>query len=639
MATCRGLQYDSLQTFPVILCGYITCNQNSSCRNPLLLLISLIRLLESISLSTGRIKNLSIVKPDSLLNLPGAEAEALMNRLSLAEQASIVLMTPWERRQEIILLSKDARALVQGMPVEELFWTIKAIGPRDAVHILSLVLAEQLQFMFDLDWWHKAELRPEKIATWILLLFEVEEDILATWLQWLMRKDETLLPAILSLFILVYKRPDDMDIQEARDKFPPFTLDDVYFLSFKKQALEPILSRFVTKIMEVSPGLYRDVLETMLLEDKTENLEMAFRWRRSRISDYGIPDYYDALDIYAPPVGNQIRRVNALLPDRERPDALLPAFVPSLYLGDYPVLKRAIEGLWGTRAIERVIHEWVGAANKLLMADEVDLDDPKALRSCLFRVSALLNLGLEAITRTDNRAPKEILISSVIEDIIRLSNAMIRRVANRAYALINSGQVTTDLAHLPDSWAGLLRGLLRKPPMLWDQAANGYKTFRGLVELSMTEELVSHIGDWACLMSYILSPYDNWAQKIAWNSTNFGHPDEVTWPQLLLSALANEILTGDLKIRPVPEEKLPVLRKMWSLDIQDSVLPLETVKRCVGALEPVNRQAGLTDAVLNAIVREALMPLHEEWKALPGDTEIDGRFVSALIVGLNPSMS
>ncbi|MBE9594180.1 MAG: hypothetical protein IMF19_11980, partial [Proteobacteria bacterium] len=108
---------------------------------------------------------MSILKPDSLLTLPEAEAEALMNELSLAEQASVVLMTPWERRQEIILLSQDSMALVQGLPVEELFWTVKAIGPQDAVHILNLANAEQLQFVFDLDWWHKAELRPEKIAT------------------------------------------------------------------------------------------------------------------------------------------------------------------------------------------------------------------------------------------------------------------------------------------------------------------------------------------------------------------------------------------------------------------------------------------------------------------------------------------
>ncbi|NIA08390.1 MAG: hypothetical protein GWP10_01105 [Nitrospiraceae bacterium] len=582
---------------------------------------------------------MTIIKPDSLLTLPGAKAEVLMNKLTLAEQASVVLMTPWERRQEIILLSKNARALVQGLPVEELFWTIKAIGPRDAVHILSLTVAEQLQFIFDLDWWHKAELRPEKIAAWILLLFEAGEDTVASWLQWLMTKDETLLPAILGPFIQVYKRPDDMDIQEVKDKFPPFTLEDVYFLSFKKQALQPILSRFIKKIPEVSPGLYRDILETMLMEDRSENLEMAFRWRRSRIEDYGIPDYYDALDIYAPLEENQIRRVKAIPYDNGNLDTLLPAFVPSLYLGDYPVLRAAVEGLLGTKAIERIIHEWVGAANKLLMADEVDLDDPEALRRCLFRVSALLNLGLEITTRTENRPPEKLLGSSVVEDIIRLANAMTTRLAAKAHDLTDSGQIPNDLAHLPDSWVDVLKGLLRKRPMLWDSTTSSYHTFSNMSELSMMEKVVSHIGEWAHIMSYILSPCDHWVQEIPWNTTNFGHPNEVIWPQLLLTALAQEILTGDLRLYPVPEGKLSLLRKMWSLDRpsftgEEGALPPETIKLCTKAMQPINDQVGLTDTGLNKIVREALMPLYREWKDLPKDAEIDGRFISALVVEL-----
>jgi hypothetical protein len=78
--------------------------------------------------SVKRNEDLSILKPDSLLTLPEAEAEAFMNDLSLAEQASAVLMTPWERRQEIILLSQDSRTLVQGLPVQERRWHPGYIG-------------------------------------------------------------------------------------------------------------------------------------------------------------------------------------------------------------------------------------------------------------------------------------------------------------------------------------------------------------------------------------------------------------------------------------------------------------------------------------------------------------------------------
>jgi hypothetical protein len=589
---------------------------------------------------------LTILKPDSLLTLPEAEAETLMNELSLAEQASVVLMTPWEMRQEIILLSQDSRTLVQGLPVEELFWTVKAIGPQDAVHILNLANAEQLQFVFDLDWWHKAELRPEKIATWILLLFEIGEEAISSWLQWLMKKDGTLLPAILRPFIRIYKRPDDMDIQEAIDKFPRFTLDNVFFVSFKKEALQPIWERFLLKMLEVSPGLYRDVLEIILGETEAENMEKSFRLRRSRIGDWGLPDYYEALDIYAPLHGNRIRKAEiACCKEEKGSDILLPAFVPTLYMGDYPVLRTAIEELSGTEFMERVVQEWAGAANKVLMVDEVDLDDSDALRNSLFKVAAFLNLGLEAAAKTEHASPKDILKSSALEDIIRLANTMIRRLAAKAHSLVDSDRISRDFKHLPEACADVLRGLLFKPPLLWDPGFRKYRPFCDMAELISVENIITAADDWIRLMALILPRHGNWVREIPWTSTNIGHVNELIFPQALLTALAQKTLSGELKFYPVPAEKLNYLGNNWFPDSPTLLssgekkysrpeLPSDTVKYCVEVLQPVAEQACLAHEKLDLIVKESLMTFYEEWRNLPPDMPIDGRFVSSLIIDL-----
>lgn len=578
---------------------------------------------------------MTIFKSDSLLTLPEAEAEARMNDLSLAEQASLVLMTTWERRQEIILLSQDSMALVQGLPVEELFWTIKAIGPQDAVHILNLANAEQLQFVFDLDWWHKAELRPEKIATWILLLFEAGEEAIVSWLQWLMKKDETLLPAILRPFIRIYKRPDDMDIQEAKDTLPQFTLDNVYFLSFKKEKLQPIWGRFLMKMLEVSPGLYRDVLETILWESEAENVEKSLRLRRSRIGDWGLSDYYDALDIYAPLHDNHIRKVEiSFFEEGKGPDTLLPTFVPTLYIGDYPILRTAIKEISGTKAMERVVQEWVGAANKVLMVDEVDLDDPDVLRDSLLKVAAFLNLGLEAAAKTEYRSPKDVLKSGVIEDIIRLANTMTRRLAAKARNLVDSIWIFKDFLHLPEAWADTLKGLLFERPLLWDPVLSKYRPFCDMAELTVVEDLLTTASEWVRLMACILPQHESLALEIPWASTNLGHQNELILPQALLTALAQKTLGNELKIYPIPAGKLNCLRNMWFSDNPAPGPPLETVKHCVEALQPVAEQAGLTSKRIDSIVRDALMPLYEEWRSLPKNVPIDGRFVSSIIVDL-----
>jgi len=408
----------------------------------------------------------------------------------------------------------------------------------------------------------------------------------------------------------------------------------VYFVSFKKEALQPIWGRFLMKMLEVSPGLYRDVLETILWESEAENMENAFRLRRSRIGDWGLSDYYDALDIYAPLHNDYIKKVENSFFEEEGFDTLLPTFVPTLYMGDYPILRAAVEELLGTKAMERVVQEWVSAANKILMVDEVDLDDPDALRNSLFKVAAFLNLGLEVAAKTEYRSPKDILKTGIIEDIIRLANTMTRRLAAKARSLVDSSWISKDFLHLPEAWVDALKGLLFERPLLWDPALSKYRPFCDMTEISAMEDLITTIGEWVRLMACILSQHGSLVREIPWASTNLGHPNELILPQALLTALAQKTLGNELKVYPISAGKLNYLRDTWFSDSLVPELPLETVKHCVEALQPVAEQAGLTRERLDSIVKDALMSLHEEWRDLPKNVPIDGRFVSSIIVDL-----
>ncbi len=146
-------------------------------------------------------------------------------------------------------------------------------------------------------------------------------------------------------------------------------------------------------------------------------------------------------------------------------------------------------------------------------------------------------------------------------------------------------------------------------------------------------------------MARIFPQHGDWAGEIPWASTNLGHLNELILPQALLTALAQKTLGGELKFYPVPTGKLNYLRSTW---FPDSPTPsfseeknspgpeplLETVKYCVEALQPVAEQAGLKRKELDSIVKESLMTLYEEWRDLPADMPIDGRFVSSLIIDL-----
>ncbi|MGC9022729.1 MAG: DUF6178 family protein, partial [Dissulfurimicrobium sp.] len=419
------------------------------------------------------------LEPLRLLEMPVDKAEALFNRLPLKDQATMVLGVPWERRQDLILMSKNARDLVRGMPAEELFWTIKAVGPQDALQIVDMAAPSQLQFIFDFDWWRKDNLVPEKIIAWLILLFEAGEETPGAWIRWISKQDETLLPLILRRFVQIQKRSDDLDLQEARDVLPAFTLDDVYFIAFKRDELAPLMSRFLNEIIAGSEGLYRDVMETILWETDAEGLETAFRLRNARLSDLGILDYYSSLDIYAPITQDQVRKIDDVGCDilgSNAEEDLMPAFIPTLYMGDYPALREAVMGIAGSQSMERIIFEWVGAANKILMAENVDLDDFEAQRKTLLSVAAALNLAIELLAAGEKGAhPVDILRECVLEDLVRLANTKIRALRSRVRRMMDEGLISREFLHLPDSWEYLLEGLVVTPrPRFWDPDVGDY---------------------------------------------------------------------------------------------------------------------------------------------------------------------
>lgn len=573
--------------------------------------------------------------------MPPDKAEALFNGLPLEDQAALVLEAPWEKRQNLLLMSNNIQYLVQGMPVEELFWTIKAIGPRETLQIIGMALPEQIQFIFDLDWWKKDNLAAEKVAAWLILLFEAGDDTAGTWIDWIAGQDETLLPLILRQFIRVQKRPDDMDIQDARDMLPPFTLDDVYFIAFKKDELAPLMSRILTEIMARSEGLYRDTLETILEETPTEGLEAAFRLKNARLSDFGIPDYYSSLDIYAPITQKQIRKVeDSRYTIRGAGEELMPAFIPTLYMGNYPALRDAIMVIAGSAAMERVIFEWAGAANKVLMADAVDLDDPEAQKRTLTSVAAALNLAIEIVTAGGQGAlPADILRESALEDLIRLANTKTRALRSKVRRMMDAGVISIEFSHLPDQWEYLLEGLIITPrPRLWNPTAGDYEDFDSLASVNHAEGQLKEIETWGLMMAKLEPHWSKWRDALSFKRTNLRQFRELNWPQALLTALANKALGGELVIRPVREKDLMRLRDIWFGTGRkgDGIIPPDAavVEENISAIKLLAVNSGIGLDGVYQMIAGVLNGLYDEISGLAPGAAIDGRFITALWIEL-----
>ncbi|MEZ0328487.1 MAG: DUF6178 family protein [Dissulfuribacterales bacterium] len=508
------------------------------------------------------------MNPLKLLDMPSLQAERLFNKFSLLEQVSLVLSAPWDRRHELIALSEHSMAIVRGMPPQELFWTIKAVGPADSLEIISMASPEQIQFMFDFDCWSRDRLVLEKVLTWLVLLFESGETVVPNWLNWLRARDEALLPCVLKMFVSVQKRPDDMDIQEAKDVLPAFTLDDIYFLEFVKEETIPVIERLLKAVLDMSFEYYQGVMELLLYKTMTEHSEDAYVMKRLRLEEWGVPDYIDALEIYAPLVSHGIRFADGIEFVGSSSDSsdLVPAFVPSLYVGEYPVLRQALQPLVKDRAMERIVFEWIGVANKILVADACDLDDPERMIAALDKTSGFLNLGLELAAKRMGRTSFEILDKSVLEDIIRFAMSEIKAVSKEAKVLHQSGLIPGDLSLMQDHQRHLLEGLLRNRPVFWQDTSFNYVEFSEMSQIDSARKTVREILEWAVLISRLLPHWSVWQGVVPWEATNIKDYRALSWQMALSTALVKQILTGMPVFEPIDTVELWNICRIYEAD-------------------------------------------------------------------------
>jgi len=78
-------------------------------------------------------------------------------------------------RLHYLFLSEHPEVLVQQLPELEVFLTVKEVGEKDCLDLISLTTPEQFQYLLDLDFWKRDQLDPEKILHWMEILLESGE--------------------------------------------------------------------------------------------------------------------------------------------------------------------------------------------------------------------------------------------------------------------------------------------------------------------------------------------------------------------------------------------------------------------------------------------------------------------------------
>jgi hypothetical protein len=389
--------------------------------------------------------------------------EKRLERLRPRQLSRELMRLPAKRRLELILERPDAAAVVAALDANDFFYSVKEIGPDDSLSMLALAKIDQLNHLFDLEWWRKDSLEPAKALTWLERLARASDHKL---LEWLYNADFELLVSLFKQWITVATAPDDVDLVEAMDTLPPKTLDNLYFWESRYPQFEDLIAHLLTILFEVNYGFFKELMNSTLFALTVDVEEQAYHFHRARLADHAIPDFYDALEIYKAPEPNEPPKT--ILPESTDEEHVVPSFALAL-VPEGDLLGRVLRRIENPELVETIQLELAALSNKVVVADQLPADNTEALRRAVEKALAYVNLGLELRSEENVERAGKIIEDVYLEYLFRLAHSEISRIVGRLRMVTEHGwlaQCPAGTKCLDEEWLDATENLLAKTPKL-----------------------------------------------------------------------------------------------------------------------------------------------------------------------------
>ncbi len=457
---------------------------------------------------------------------------------------------PAKKRLELILDRPDAQSVTAAFDANDFFHTIQEIGADDCLPLLALASPEQVNHLFDIEWWRRDTLEPAKALAWLERLSRAGGSALFDWLS---NADFELMVSLFKKWISLDTAPEDIDLLEAVESLPPRTLDNHYFWESRYPQFEDLINEMLTAIFETNYVFFKELLNSVLYVPTPEVEEGAFRFHRARLEDHAIPDFYDALEIYRK-IGPDEFTEKAVFSqgEEERPAAsfalaLLPA---------HDLLAKTLGSIEDPGLLDTLQAETAALANKVIIADQISPDDARALRRGVDKTLAYINLGLELRCGPNVEKAAQIVRDNFLEHLFRLAHAEVARVRGRLQATVQSGWLKRcpgGIKILDGEWFDAAEELLAATPKIsrenHAESASTYDFFRipsDLARAGHFVDVVTGAGELYMLLSGSMN-----------ETVPEPRGEDATLGMLVMTAAANLLFSGKWSPKSLPQTSWP----------------------------------------------------------------------------------
>ena len=507
---------------------------------------------------------------------------------------------PARQRLDAILARADGEAVVAGLAEQDFYFFVKEIGPHDALPLLAFASVDQINHLFDLEWWQKDTVLPAKAVEWLALLAKASE---AKLLAWLYKVDFELLVTLFRKWLRVSVLQEDEDLLEAGDSMPKHTIDDQYFFESRYPQYEDFLKGLLSLIFEVHYGFYRELLNHVIAALDTVVEEEAYRFHRGRLEDRAIPDYFDALEIY-----RSLRPAEVVPAKGAVPSATISSQAPSFALALLPerdLLSRVLVAIRDSEILNGVQLELASLANKVMVADQLPPDNSEALRRAVEKMAAYVNLGLEMKSKGDPKTARKVVEQVFLEHLFRLGQTQVARMRDLMRKVRERGWLSrwpAGLNCLDAGWLEPAELMLAKTPMLLRPASSSdspprqdlFRTQRDLLDAKQFIDVVMALGP----LFDSLSVEPERVEILLWKEGQIQELGDVTLGAMIWTAAARFRHEGKRVVDPIPMALWPDLFPLLGPGAME-----DAIRSWVHEITADPTQLGLLDAYLNPLFR------------------------------------
>ncbi|MDA0712938.1 MAG: DUF6178 family protein, partial [bacterium] len=431
------------------------------------------------------------------MNLPASDINSLhKTMLSLKANDRVKLLTDLP----------NAMQVVRQIPAQDLFITLKEVGPSDALELLELVSPEQFQSFLDLDGWHHSHIDPITVGLWLSSMAEAS---LKKAVQIFSKLDIEFISMLLKMYTTIYdasagEDPDDMGMAHSITPDRKYIIifnaskDEESLVFFLKQAIEQLYQRDLSFIMSLIESTRWETPST--LEDE------ALRWRDGRMQDMGFA-----------PLAEEKEILSFIDPDKLSPHSAatedLPQQVPqnSLLLqetANHRLFQTALTNV-SLEEQKRLYQELITVTNRVHVALDIDLGNVTALLDTANYTLNTVEIALAFLSKGDEHLLKKLLSSYTIKKLFQIGRSLALRIGRGFRKIIsdsNSALSDEGLLRLDLPLAEVAGGILRYDPFYYsglnDARKFDYRRFETLIDVVQTAKAISE----ATFRAYIIGP-------------------------------------------------------------------------------------------------------------------------------------